>query len=97
MFKVGQKIIFQQNHPDTLVPQVVAGTVTKVGKDTVWLDNAYKAEDQVYAAFIYPDTPECRQFIADGIALNLRHKQEQDERMKLTYQFNNELVRQGLK
>lgn len=96
-FKVGTKVIFQGNHNDTLVPMIKEGTITKVGRDTVWLDHAHKAEDQVYAAFLYPDNPDCRHFLQSGIDLQKKIKQMQDEWMAYTYQFNNDLVRKGLK
>jgi hypothetical protein len=96
-FKIGTRVVFQGNHNSTLVPMIKEGLITKVGKDTVWLDNAHKSEDQVYAAFLYPDTPECRAFLQAQLDLRARIKQMEDEFMVYTYQFNNELVRKDLK
>lgn len=97
MFKVGTAIIFRGNANDTLIPMIKSGIVTKVGRDIVWLDNAHETEDQVFAASLYPDTEECRNFLQDGIAMTLRHKAEQDAHRTITYQFNNDLIRKGLK
>lgn len=96
-FKVGTKIVYRGNDNDTLKPILKRGTITKIGRDTVWLDNAHKPEDQVYAVFLYPDTPECVQFLETGILMTERHKAEEDEYMKATYEFNNDLIRKGLK
>ncbi len=96
-FKIGTKVIFRGNDNETLQPLIKSGTVTKVGRDTVWLDNAHKVEDQVFAAFLYPDTLECRAFLEEGITLTQKHKQEEAEYMAKTYQLNNELVRKGEK
>jgi hypothetical protein len=96
-FKVNTAVVFLGNHNSTLVPVIKSGTITKVGRDTVWLDNAHKPEDQVFAAFLYPDTPECRQFLQAQIDLRAKIRKMEDEFMAYTYQFNNELVRKGLK
>jgi hypothetical protein len=96
-FKLNDKIVYRGNDNDTLHPILKRGTVTKLGKDTVWLDNHHKPEDQVYSAFLYPDSPESVAFLEEGIALTLRHKAEDAEYMTKTYKFNNELVRKGLK
>lgn len=97
MFKIGTKVIFRGNHNETLKPMIKSGTVTKIGKDTVWLDYAHKSEDQVYAAFLYPDNDVCREFLERGIAITLRHKAEDTAYMSETYALNNALVRDGLK
>lgn len=97
MFALNTPVIFIGNNNETLTPEIKSGVITRVGKDTVWLDNKHKPEDQVYAAFLYPDTPECRKFLQDSVDLILRHKKEQADFMARTYQFNNELVRKGLK
>lgn len=97
MFKLHTAVIYRGNNNHTLIPEIKSGVITKVGRDTVWLDNAHKSEDQVYAAFLYPDTPECRAFLQAGIDLSLKHQAEQTTRMTEEYQFNNALVRAGLK
>ena len=96
-FKINTRVVFQGNNNSTLVPMIKEGLITKVGRDTVWLDGAHKPEDQVYAAFLYPDTPECREFLQAQIDLRAKIKKMEDEFMVYTYQFNNELVRKGLK
>lgn len=96
-FKINTRVVFQGNNNSTLVPMIKEGLITKVGRDTVWLDGAHKPADQVYAALLYPDTPECREFLQAQIDLRKRIKQMEDEFMAYTYQFNNELVRKGLK
>ena len=50
-----------------------------------------------YSAFLYPNTTESRDHLLTGILLAIKHKNEQDEYMKSTFQLNNELVKKGLK
>ena len=96
-FPIGTKIIFQGYDNQTRALMIKAGIITKTSKDLAWIDNAHKMEDCIYAAFLYPDTEESRAFLTEGIELTLRHKKEEDEYMKKTYQFNNELIRKGMK
>ena len=38
-----------------------SGTITKIGgTGTYYTNGNHRAEDQIYAAYCYPDTPECR-------------------------------------
>lgn len=96
MFTIGQKVLSRTN---TLGKDEIAShTVTRVnGRDECWCDGAHKAEDCWLAAFLYPDTDECRAFLEDGIAMTARHKAEDAEYMTRTYQLNNALIRAGLK
>ena len=96
-FAIGTKIIFRGNNNQTLAPIIKEGIITKIHKDLAWIDNAHKMEDCLYTAFLYPDTEESRAFLMEGIELTLRHKKEEDAYMKKTYQFNNELIRKGMK
>lgn len=96
-FKINTRVVFQGSHNSTLVPMIKEGVITRVGTRSVWLDHNHKPEDQVYAAFLYPDTPECREFLQAGIDLRTKIKKMEDEFMAYTYQFNNELIRKGLK
>lgn len=79
MFKLGQQIIWNGNDNITLKLVIKGGKVTKIGKDTVWIDNQHKTEDQIYAAFCYPDIEECRQLCQDVLDTSLRHKIEELE------------------
>jgi hypothetical protein len=98
MFKVGQKVIFTGHDNDDISKTVIkSGTVSKVGRDTVWLEGRYKAEDQVYSAFLYPDIPECRQLLEGIVSMGERHKKEGDEMTSAVYKMNNDLIRRGLK
>lgn len=96
-FKIGTRVIFRGSNGDLTNPGIKSGTITKIGRDTVWLDHAHKSEDQVYATFLYPDTTESHALLQEGIDLTNRQKKEQDEYMKKVYEFNNSLVRAGLK
>lgn len=101
-FKVGDKIIrldrrFVGGEEKELI---VTNTVTKVRHQTIhmmWVDHHHKEEDCLYQVYAYPDIPESRQFLQDKLDLNARHKKEQAEFMSRTYEFNNELIRKGLK
>lgn len=87
-FKPGTKVIWTEDQ------KLFSGLITKEDKDIAWL---YGAGFPLYAAFLYPDTAECRQHLLDGIALRQRQQQETDDYMTLTYQLNNKLVQEGLK
>ena len=95
MFKIGANVIFRGNDNQTLDPVIKRGTITKLGKDTVWLDNAHKPEDQVYTAYLFPDIPECVKLLQDGIDMDLRHKKEKDDYMTDLFKMNNHLIRTG--
>lgn len=97
MFKLNTKIIWQANDNDSLMPTLKSGTVTKVGKDVVWVDNAHKPEDCIYAAFCYPDTEECRAHIMECVNRARIRKEEDRDYMTRTYQLNNKLVLAGEK
>lgn len=97
MFKVGDKVICTRTEL-CKIGVIEEHTVSKIStKDYCWCDNAHKQEDCWLAAFLYPDTPECREFLQKGIDMAERHKKEENEYMTETYQFNNKLVRAGLK
>lgn len=97
MFKLGQKVIWNGNDNHTLSRVIKSGVVTKVGKDTVWVDSQHKPEDQIYAAFCYPDIPECRQLCQDVIDTATRHDAENKKLLTRQLKLSNEMVRQGLK
>ena len=94
-FKIGTEIIYRDT--DGINTIIKSGTITRIGKDTVWLNNKHKPEDQVYSAFLYPNTEECKAFLQRGIDMSTRHKLEEAEYMTETYKLNNDLVRKGLK
>ena len=96
MFTIGTKIIYLDATDSSKTPTTKEGVVTKiVDKQTVQLDGS--KDSYCFAAFLYPDTLECRDFLADNTAMIMRHKQEQSEFMTRTYQFNNELIKSGKK
>lgn len=96
MFKIGQQVIFIDSS-DVAKPELKGGTVTRVGKDTVWLDNQHKAEDQMYAAFLWPDNEVCRGHLQATLDMKRRHKEEDDLMFKRTLILNNEMIKEGLK
>lgn len=98
MFKIGQKVIWTNIHHDNPSLLVICeGTVTKVGKDTMWLDHKHKAEDQLYASFAYPDTPESRAHL-QGLVDHKAAMYEWDKNyMVRTFQLNNKYIREGSK
>jgi hypothetical protein len=91
MFKVGQNIIYS-NSTDDGIRSIKTGKVTKVGKDTVWLDGKTKAEDQVYAAFLWPDIEETRTFLQEWCDKTNEYKTWEDDWQKRMYQLNNKLI-----
>jgi hypothetical protein len=94
MFKEGQHVIWVDTD-DKMVPRINHGTVKQVlnRDEVVLVGHKYPH----LAAFMYPETVECIGFLQQGIDLTLRHKAEADKRFTEVLQFNNELVRKGLK
>jgi len=97
MFKIGQKIIFLDTNHVTRKSQIKEATVTKVGKEAIWLDNEHRGVDQVLPAFCFPDVPDCRELLTEHLSMTARHKKEESEAMRKLYQLNNEMVKLGLK
>ena len=93
MFK-SQTIVIWSDKDDKGNGFINSGTIVKATKSEVYLRGE---EFPRYAAFLYPDTPECVQFLETGIAISARHKKENVEYMSATYEFNNDLIRKGLK
>ena len=97
MFALNTSIIWLGNNNETFQSEIKTGVVTKIGRDTIWVNHQHKAEDQIYAAFCYPDIVMCREYLNRIIEIKARHKKEEDELMKETFKLNNELVKLGLK
>lgn len=70
-----------------------SGTITKLGKDVVWLDHQHKSEDCLYSAFMYPDVPICREHLQAILDMIARHKQEQGDMQSKTYKLKNAIAR----
>lgn len=98
MFKIGQQVIFiGNNNNDVTKQELKGGKITRVGKDTVWLDNQHKAEDQMYAAFLWPDNEVCRGHLQAMLDMRRRHTEENDLMFERTLILGNEMIKEGLK
>lgn len=82
MFKPGDKIIWTDGVANRK-PSIFEGTVRSASRDEVRLEGE---EFPRFAAFMYPDTPECRDFLAAGIAHGEMVKQLEADRMKAVYE-----------
>lgn len=95
-FKEGQAVCWLEL--DSTKPEnstIACGVIAKIiNRDEVKLEGEKYPR---YAAFLYPDTPECRSFMLEGVQLLIKQNAESDAHMKRTYEFNNELVRKGMK
>lgn len=93
-FKIGAKVIWieQRDNGDSYI---VEGTVTKLGKDTVYVDNKHKSEDQRYAAFMWPALAGPKKLLEDTVEMKLRHKKESEEMYIRSIEMNNMCVRNG--
>jgi hypothetical protein len=94
MFKSGTTVIWSDTAPETGKFVIHSGIVQYSNKDSTRLVGE---EFPRYTAFLYPDIPEAHELINKQYQLALKHKQEDDAMMKEVYEFNNELVRKGLK
>jgi hypothetical protein len=94
MMTIGTKIIWRGTK-DTLLPCIREGTITKVGKDTYYVDNQHKVEDQIYAAYCFPDTQETQQYLHKAIVREAENKQWEKEYMAGLYQLRNRLINEG--
>jgi hypothetical protein len=98
MFKIDQQVIFLgNNNNDVSKQEIKGGKITRVGRDTVWLDHQHRPEDQVFAVYLWPDNERCRLHLQATLDMQARHKQEQAEHMTMTYMLNNEMIKAGLK
>ena len=103
MMKLNTKVIWLAASPADNMQQVIhSGVITRIGSTsgstaTVYVNHAHKAEDQLYAAFIWPDIPECRTLLEDILALAAKHKAESGAMLSRQYEMLNELTRKGLK
>lgn len=96
MMPIGTKIIWLQTSVEDSSLRIVAeGTITKVGKETYWVDNKHKAEDQVYQAFCLPDREDTRAWCESQIEVTARHKRENDAIAIAFYKLRNKLINEG--
>lgn len=96
MMTVGTKIIWiGNNNKDITISEIKEGTITKVGRDTYYVDNYHKAEDQIYAAYCFPDLEETRQLLGSSIQNTLEQKQWGKNYMKSLYTLRNKLITEG--
>lgn len=96
MLKIGAKVIWM-NSAEAGKKVISEGTVTKTGRDTIWVDHQHKPEDCLYAAFAFPDNEVCRKLLEDTIEMGYRHDKESKDMLTRQIQTANEMVRQGLK
>ena len=96
MFKIGQQVIWM-NTTEAGKTVISEGTVTKTGRDTIWVNGQHKPEDCLYAAFAFPDNEVCRKLLEDTIEMGERHDKESKDMLTRQIQTANEMVRQGLK
>ena len=99
MYSIGKKVVYVASDWSIGVEHRVIKhcVVTKAGKGSIWVDNAHRPEDCLYAVYAYPDEPDCVAFLEEQQAMVARHKKENDEFLAKTYEFNNQLVRDGRK
>lgn len=67
------------------------GIVTKIHKDTCWVDNYHKPEDCIYVAYTWPITAK-QQLIAILIERRML-KKAFDDSIQLLYQLRNKVSR----
>ena len=98
-FHIGQSIIYLAGSVLSRNQTIKHGTVTKMNKrgDEIWLDNAHKPEDCLYAAFAYPNLPQCHTLLTDIIEMSARHDRESKDMLTRQIQMSNEMVRVELK
>ncbi len=96
-FKLGQKVIWLGNDNQTLVSVIKSGTVTKTGKDTVWVDNQHKSEDCLLSAFLWPDLPLARELCERVLQTKARHEAEETALLKEQFELTNFFSKEGLK
>lgn len=98
-FALHQKVIWIANDPDLhpMRKRIMEGTVSRLGRDTVYVNGHHKAEDQLYAAFVWPDLPGPRKLCEDILDMEARHKAEGEDMLKRTLEMNNLCVREGMK
>lgn len=96
MMAVGTKIVWTRHDNDDVTKMIIArGTITRVGRDTYYVDNHHKAEDQIYAAFCLPETEESLALLQDMVDEQARHKAFEQANMARMYQLRNKYVREG--
>lgn len=93
--KLGTKIIWLRTAASLSGKEIAEGTITRVGKDTYYVDNAHKWEDQIYAAYVLPDSDKARRTLQNFIDEEARHNLEDKANMACLYQLRNELIRKG--
>jgi hypothetical protein len=103
MMKLNTKVIWLASSLiDNMQQTIHEGVITKIGftsgsTATIYVNHAHKAEDQLYAAFIWPDLPETRILLEDILALAAKHKAESGAMLSRQYELLNELTRKRLK
>ena len=98
MIALNTAVIYLGNrNTDVSVQEIKSGTVTKIGKAAVWLDHQHKSEDQLYTAFVWPDTEETRALLNDILAMSARHKTESLDMLSRELELSNKLIREGVK
>lgn len=94
MMKIGTAIVWHGSTNNN-IPCIRGGTITKVGRETYWIDNQHKAEDQIYAAYCFPDTPEVRTHLQSLIDHREEEKAWNNDYMGKTYELRNKFIREG--
>lgn len=96
MMAVGTKIVWQRHANDDVTKRVIVrGTITRVGRDTYYVDNCHKPEDQVYAAYCLPETDESVAVLQAFVDEEARHQAAERELMGRLYELRNKYVREG--
>lgn len=96
MMAVGTKIVWSRHDNEDVTKMVIVrGTITKVGRDTYYVDNHHKAEDQIYAAFCLPETDESVALLQDMVDEQARHKAYEQTNLKRFFELRNKYVREG--
>lgn len=101
-FKVGTRVVMLTPDPGSShrgIGTISEHVITKVSPrgDEVWVDNRHKLEDCIYSAYLWADTQDARLHLQRGIEMSRRHKAEEDQYMKDTYEQLNTQFREGLR
>lgn len=95
--KTGDRVLYVVTGADPYDSRVCAGVLTSYDRS----ECVVKFEDGVvrhlYSAFVFPDLPECREHLQNGIDMRRAHKDDETEHSKATYALLNDLTRRGLR
>ena len=94
-FKVGDTVLWINADINPNKSTIKSGSIEKIinKHEIKILGERYPMN----STFCYPDSQDAWMFLKTGILLAQRHKEEQNEYIKLTDKFNNDLIRKGLK